>query len=363
MPGVQKPHWSPWQVWKAVCIGCRSPLRASPSMVVTARPSASTASMAQLLTDLPSTQTVQAPHWLVSHPTWVPVRRRCSRSSSTSSVRGSTSTAWLFSLTFSVIVAINLPFPESCPQAAGCETLRILSLGRGRCKTVAVVRRPRARPGPRRPWPWGETAASAAPERPETRRLCRNPPRARPWRPPRWRRRRGSVRLQGCGGSRRPEEARPPLGPGPVRRAPAGRSGRPGSRRSAAACARPPRGGSQETRTTSSGCRADDAELRVDGDEDTGDIPLFVLTGSESEPGVEIGLPARELCPVMLAERLDHKAQGGLSQNLSMPPERSHQLCRRLRWIHHGFKESIPVRADEHHALMLGENLTSPLIG
>src|SRR4051812_8132473 len=103
-------------------------------MVVTARPSASTASMAQLLTDLPSTQTVQAPHWLVSHPTWVPVRRRCSRSSSTSSVRGSTSTAWLFSLTFSVIVAINLPFPESCPQAAGCETLRILSLGIDGCK-------------------------------------------------------------------------------------------------------------------------------------------------------------------------------------------------------------------------------------
>src|SRR3954470_11389309 len=153
MPGVQKPHWSPWQVWKAICIGCRSPLRAIPSMVVTARPSASTASMAQLLTDLPSTQTVQAPHWLVSHPTWVPVRRRCSRSRSTSSVRGSTSTAWLFSLTFSVIVAINLPFPESCPQAAGCETHRILSLGRGRCKTGGgLSSEARAGPEPRRPW-------------------------------------------------------------------------------------------------------------------------------------------------------------------------------------------------------------------
>src|SRR3954468_8247939 len=120
-------------------MGCSLPLVASPSIVVTVAPSASTASMAQLLTDLPSTHTVQAPHWLVSHPTWVPVRRSCSPSRSTSSVRDSTSTAWLFSLTFSVIVAINLPFPESCPQAAGCETHRILSLGIGRRKTRRLV--------------------------------------------------------------------------------------------------------------------------------------------------------------------------------------------------------------------------------
>ena len=40
----------------------------------------------------PSTWTVQAPHWLVSQPTWVPVRPRSSRSSWTSSRRGSTST-------------------------------------------------------------------------------------------------------------------------------------------------------------------------------------------------------------------------------------------------------------------------------
>ena len=49
--------------------------------------------MVQLLTDRPSTQTVQAPHWLVSQPTWVPVSRSFSRRRSTSSVRGSTS-AW-----------------------------------------------------------------------------------------------------------------------------------------------------------------------------------------------------------------------------------------------------------------------------
>src|SRR4051812_17017324 len=86
-------------------------------MVVTAAPSASTASMAQLFTDLPSTQTVQAPHWLVSQPTWVPVSRRCSRSNSTSNVRGSTSTTCFFSLTWSEIVVMT---PPSGWPTAGC---------------------------------------------------------------------------------------------------------------------------------------------------------------------------------------------------------------------------------------------------
>ena len=56
-------------------------------MVITVAPSASTASMVQVFTELPSTCTVQAPHWLVSQPTCVPVRPRCSRRNSTSSVR------------------------------------------------------------------------------------------------------------------------------------------------------------------------------------------------------------------------------------------------------------------------------------
>ncbi len=46
--------------------------------------------MVQLFTDLPSTWTTQAPHWLVSQPTWVPVRPRCSRRNWTSKVRAST---------------------------------------------------------------------------------------------------------------------------------------------------------------------------------------------------------------------------------------------------------------------------------
>ena len=47
--------------------------------------------MLQHFTALPFMWTVQAPHWAVSQPTWVPVRRSCSRRKFTSSVRGSTS--------------------------------------------------------------------------------------------------------------------------------------------------------------------------------------------------------------------------------------------------------------------------------
>ena len=53
---------------------------ATPSMVSTEWPSAWTASRVQALTASPSTWTTQAPHWLVSQPTWVPVNPSCSRS-------------------------------------------------------------------------------------------------------------------------------------------------------------------------------------------------------------------------------------------------------------------------------------------
>ena len=62
MPGVQKPHCSPWHSRNAACIGCSLPFRARPSMVVTCAPSASTASMVQLFTERPSTWTTHAPH-------------------------------------------------------------------------------------------------------------------------------------------------------------------------------------------------------------------------------------------------------------------------------------------------------------
>jgi hypothetical protein len=75
MPGVQKPHCRPWQAMKASCTGCSVAVLARPSTVVTLRPAACTASTLQLFTAWPSSSTVQAPHWLVSQPTCVPVRR------------------------------------------------------------------------------------------------------------------------------------------------------------------------------------------------------------------------------------------------------------------------------------------------
>src|SRR3546814_4414043 len=79
-------------------MGCSSPFFASPSMVVTSAPSACSARMVQLFTDSPSTCTTQAPHWLVSQPTWVPVRCRCSRRNWTSRVRSEEHTSELQSL-------------------------------------------------------------------------------------------------------------------------------------------------------------------------------------------------------------------------------------------------------------------------
>ena len=59
---------------KASCKAVNCPLVARPSMVVTLLPSACTASIVHDFTATPSTRTVHAPHWLVSHPTLVPVR-------------------------------------------------------------------------------------------------------------------------------------------------------------------------------------------------------------------------------------------------------------------------------------------------
>src|SRR5229473_5971190 len=59
-------------------------------MVITWAPSACTASSVQLFTETPSTWTTQAPHWLVSQPTCVPVRPSCSRNNCTNRVRPST---------------------------------------------------------------------------------------------------------------------------------------------------------------------------------------------------------------------------------------------------------------------------------
>src|SRR5229473_4698005 len=62
-----------------------------PSMVRTLLPLACPTSTVHDLTARPSICTTQAPHWLVSQPTWVPVRFRWSRRRWTRRVRSSTS--------------------------------------------------------------------------------------------------------------------------------------------------------------------------------------------------------------------------------------------------------------------------------
>src|ERR1700758_5487662 len=68
-------------------------------MVVTLAPSACAASTVHDFTARPSICTTQAPHWLVSQPTCVPVRFRWSLNRCTRSVRSSTSAATCLPLT------------------------------------------------------------------------------------------------------------------------------------------------------------------------------------------------------------------------------------------------------------------------
>src|SRR5580704_8657276 len=108
MPGVQKPHCNPWCSRNASCIGCSgAPSAASPSMVFTSWPSAITVSVVHDFTALPSRCTTQAPHCEVSQPTWVPVRRRCSRRNCTRRVRGSTFAVTGLPLTIRETLAIS----------------------------------------------------------------------------------------------------------------------------------------------------------------------------------------------------------------------------------------------------------------
>ena len=99
--GTLKPSWIGWS-W---------PSEAIPSMVVTARPSAWTASIVQDFTVLPSTSTVHDPQVDVSQPTFVPVRPSCSRMKYTSSWRGSTSASREVPLTVTEIRGMQPPSP------------------------------------------------------------------------------------------------------------------------------------------------------------------------------------------------------------------------------------------------------------
>src|SRR5690242_8172347 len=77
-------------------------------MVVTLAPSHDTASAVHDLIALPLTCTTQAPHWLVSQPTCVPVSRKFSRRKCTSRRRGSTSAVTALPFTVMVTTLIIL---------------------------------------------------------------------------------------------------------------------------------------------------------------------------------------------------------------------------------------------------------------
>src|SRR5215813_6389240 len=103
IPGVQNPHCTAPYSAKAFCTGCNCSPWASPSMVVTSRPWASSAKIRQESTVLPSSSTVQAPHSPSLQPSLVPVRCNSSRSSCNNDCCGSIATSYGVPFTVSVM--------------------------------------------------------------------------------------------------------------------------------------------------------------------------------------------------------------------------------------------------------------------
>src|SRR5689334_13915745 len=108
MPGVQKPHCRPCFSVNPSCTGCSLPPCSRPSTVVTVQPSACTASTVHDFTGWPSRCTVQAPQWLVSQPTCVPVIAKFSRMRCTSSSRDSTSASRTAPLMVTLILCLAI---------------------------------------------------------------------------------------------------------------------------------------------------------------------------------------------------------------------------------------------------------------
>jgi len=77
---------------QAFCTLCRILPDARPSIVVILLPTAALTGMLQERTAAPSRWTVQAPHWAMPQPYFVPVRPTCSRITQSKGVFGSTST-------------------------------------------------------------------------------------------------------------------------------------------------------------------------------------------------------------------------------------------------------------------------------
>src|ERR1700724_269470 len=91
-------------------MGCSLPSFSRPSTVVISDPSACTANMVQDFTASPFISTVQAPQYVVSQPTCVPVRSQVSRRNSTSNMRGSTCRAYCLRFTLMLtLTAIFFP--------------------------------------------------------------------------------------------------------------------------------------------------------------------------------------------------------------------------------------------------------------
>src|SRR6266516_7675420 len=136
IPGVQKPHCSPCSSQKPACSACSWPSGARPSMVVMFDPSACTANSVQDFALRPSTRTVQAPHFVVSQPMCVPVRRRCSRRKWTSRTRGSTCPLRALPLTVIETWAIGVSFARRKRALDYSKRLALLRLESPRVNSV-----------------------------------------------------------------------------------------------------------------------------------------------------------------------------------------------------------------------------------
>ena len=116
-PGVQMPHCKAACSMNFSCKGCRAPPSASPSTVLTSRPSASAPSTRQEQTRRPSSRTLQAPQSPVPQPSLAPVRPHLSRSESSRVSSGgqakSTGSPLMRVLTIKLLIACLLSVPPS----------------------------------------------------------------------------------------------------------------------------------------------------------------------------------------------------------------------------------------------------------
>ena len=116
MPAAQKPHSNGWRIENHCCIGWSFPSLASPSRMVTSRPTARNAGTRQVWTGMPSSQTVQAPQSPGSHPFFTPTSQGTQEGSQASPGRGSA--ANVLPLTTKVIARRHGASSErTCPRS------------------------------------------------------------------------------------------------------------------------------------------------------------------------------------------------------------------------------------------------------